>query len=88
MPQSNINIFIVYYLGQLVHMKTATTIAVTDVRSEDNASLNTIIDAVRADYNERGDEIRKHWGGGIMGSKSRAKSEYLESHRIKDLPKK
>ena len=69
-------------------MKTATTIAVTDVRSEDNASLNTIIDAVRADYNERGDEIRKHWGGGIMGSKSRAKSDFLESQRLKDLPKK
>ncbi|KAI6653106.1 hypothetical protein LOD99_3942 [Oopsacas minuta] len=74
-------------LGQLVNMKTATTIALTDVRTEDKALLNTIIDSVTTDFNDRADEIRKHWGGGIMGSKSRARSEFLENQRLKELHK-
>ena len=69
-------------------MKTATTLALTDVRSEDKASFTTLIDAVRTDYNDRADEIRKHWGGGIMGSKSRARTELFEIQRQKELQKK
>ena len=60
-------------LGALVHKKTATAIAITEVRSENKQELATIVQAVKANFNDRYEEIRKHWGGGINGAKSQAK---------------
>jgi len=65
-------------LGKLVHKKTATAIAVTSVRQEDKHSLEKISEAVRTNYNERVEEIKRNWGGGIMGGKSVAKVAKLE----------
>merc|ERR1711881_753451 len=61
-------------LGQLVGRKTCTTVAFTDVNNEHKQELAKIVEVVKTNYNERGEEIRKHWGGGIMDAKSQAKA--------------
>jgi large subunit ribosomal protein L7Ae len=61
-------------LGQLVGRKQCTAVAFHEVNNEHKQDLSKIIETVRTNYNERSDEIRKHWGGGIMGAKSQAKA--------------
>lgn len=56
-------------LGQLVHKKTASAICLTGVRKEDQGDLNTLIKNFTAQFNDNMD-LRKRWGGGIMGMKS------------------
>merc|ERR1712110_61632 len=40
-----------------------------------------IIEAIKTNFNDRYDEIRRHWGGGVLGNKSQARINRLE--RIK-----
>merc|ERR1712159_524961 len=54
-------------LGKLVHKKTATALAITNVRSEDKGSLEKLSESCNSNYAERVDTIRRTWGGGIMG---------------------
>merc|ERR1712065_133573 len=54
-------------LGKLVHKKTATAVCLTATRQEDKHNLDKLCDSVKSNYNDRFDEIRRHWGGGIMG---------------------
>ena len=61
-------------LGQLVGRKQCTAVAFHEVNNEHKQDLAKIVETVRTNYNERSEEIRKHWGGGIMGAKSQAKA--------------
>ncbi len=72
-------------LGAVVHRKTATCLAFNNVNSEDKGSLAKIIEAVKSNYNERYEEIRRHWGGGQLGSKSNDKIRKLEKIKAKEL---
>jgi len=72
-------------LGKLVHKKTATAVCLTSVKSDDRHSLDKVSEAVKTNYNERMDEIRRHWGGGVMGGKSQAKVAKLEKVKAKEL---
>merc|ERR1712099_84907 len=56
-------------LGQLVHKKKASCVALTTVRQEDQTELNTIANNMKAQFNDN-ELHRKKWGGGIMGIKS------------------
>merc|ERR1712051_244282 len=53
-------------LGKLCHMKTATCVAVTDVRKEDHADLDAMSKQFKNNFNDN-KSLRKEWGGGIMG---------------------
>merc|ERR1711937_875944 len=55
-------------LGQLVHKKTATCVALTTVRPEDKADLDKLATNFKSEYNENPDLRRM--GNGIMGIKS------------------
>jgi large subunit ribosomal protein L7Ae len=72
-------------LGKVVHKKTATALCITTAKPEDKHTLNNLIDAVKTNYNDRYDEIRRHWGGGIMGVKSQAVTDRLERAKLKEV---
>lgn len=62
-------------LGTLVHKKTAAVVAITEVKSEDQATLATLVSTIEANFNEKYDESRRKWGGGILGRKALDKLE-------------
>jgi len=63
-------------LGYLVHKKTASVVAVTDVKKEDGAALTQYANNFRQMFNENAD-IRRKWGGGVMG----IKANHVTKHR-------
>lgn len=65
-------------LGAVVHKKTATALALTSVKNEDKHEFSKVVEAVKANFNDRFDEFRRSWGGGIMGVKSQAKTKARE----------
>merc|ERR1719463_641140 len=56
-------------LGQLVHKKAASCVAFTAVNAEDKKELDTLASNFKAQFNDNV-EVRRKWGGGIMGIKS------------------
>lgn len=53
--------------------------------SEDKQNLSKLVESVNNNFLERADEIRKHWGGGIMSDRSNSKQAKLEKARLRDL---
>ncbi|KAI8326364.1 60s ribosomal protein l8-b, partial [Martensiomyces pterosporus] len=72
-------------LGTVVHKKTATALALVDVKAEDKQALASLVSAVNANFTEKSDEIRRTWGGGIMGAKSQAKTQKKEAAAAREL---
>lgn len=72
-------------LGTVVHKKTATALAITEVRPEDKHEFAALVSATRQHFNEKGDEHRKSWGGGKMGAKSLAKTAIRERILAKEI---
>lgn len=62
-------------LGTVVHKKTAAVLAFAEVRSEDKSALAKLITAVKEGYNDKYEDHKRHWGGGIMGAKATARIE-------------
>merc|ERR1711983_147027 len=60
-------------LGRVVRRKTTSCLAITKVESSDRSALNKLVETVKTNYNERAEEIKKHWGGSTLGSKSSAR---------------
>jgi len=58
-------------LGQLVNKKSATAVALVNIKPEDKRELEQIITSVKLQFNDN-PEIKKSWGGGVMGFKSQA----------------
>lgn len=75
-------------LGLLVRRKTCTAVALTQVDSGDRANFNKLVEVVKTNFNDRADEIRRHWGGGMLGSKSAARIAKLEKAKAKELAQK
>ncbi len=65
-------------LGTVVHKKTATALALVDVKAEDKAEMAALVSAVKVNYNDKFEEHKKTWGGGIMGQKSQNKTAIRE----------
>ncbi|XP_042216689.1 60S ribosomal protein L7a-like [Homarus americanus] len=75
-------------LGVVVRRKKTACIAITDVESNDRSNLSKIIESAKTNYNDRYDEIRKNWGGGILGAKSASRIAKLERARARELSQK
>merc|ERR1712048_928199 len=56
-------------LGKLVHRKTATVVCLTGVKQGDREALSQLVQVTRSTYNDKYEEMKKRWGGGIMGLK-------------------
>jgi len=72
-------------LGQVVRRKSVAAICLTQVNPEDKVNMSRLVDTVRTNFNDRFDEIRRQWGGGQVGSKSRAKITKLEKAKEKEV---
>lgn len=62
-------------LGTVVHKKTAAVLALTEVKSEDKNELSKLVSTINEGFNAKYEEHRRHWGGGIMGTKAVARQE-------------
>jgi len=60
-------------LGTVVHKKTAAVLTLQDVKSEDQKELATLVSAAKANFSDKYEDQRRHWGGGILGNKSTEK---------------
>jgi large subunit ribosomal protein L7Ae len=75
-------------LGCLVHRKTCTTVAFTQVSSKDKGALAKLVEAIGTNFNDRYDEICRHWRGKVLGPKSVASIAKLEKAEVKKLDSK
>eukprot|EP00413_Alexandrium_margalefii_P045495 CAMPEP_0204587274 /NCGR_PEP_ID=MMETSP0661-20131031/47959_1 /ASSEMBLY_ACC=CAM_ASM_000606 /TAXON_ID=109239 /ORGANISM="Alexandrium margalefi, Strain AMGDE01CS-322" /LENGTH=262 /DNA_ID=CAMNT_0051596977 /DNA_START=8 /DNA_END=796 /DNA_ORIENTATION=+ len=75
-------------LGSLVHQKTATVVCLTEVKAEDKPKLVTLCENIKANYNDKFDETRRKWGGGVLGNKSQAKVAKFEKLKAKEAAAK
>lgn len=74
-------------LGKLVHSKTATCVALTEVNKEDFQDLDVLQKKFRSDFNDN-ENLRKIWGGGLMGIKNQHMMALREKQREIELAKK
>ncbi|KAL0227541.1 hypothetical protein RCL1_003685 [Eukaryota sp. TZLM3-RCL] len=74
-------------LGELVHKKTATCVAVTKVKESDKPAFAKLVEAIKASFNDRTDIIRR-WGGNILSDKSRIKLEQRQKVAANEERKK
>jgi len=72
-------------LGSATRRKTCAAVAITTINPEDKVSLTKLVEVVRTNFNDRFDEIRRQWGGGQLGNKSRAKITKLEKAKQKEM---
>jgi len=71
-------------IGKLVHLKTCSAVALTDVQADDKSGLSKTIEAIKTNFNDRYDELRRHWGGNVLGMKSQARINKLERMKAKE----
>eukprot|EP00919_Chromeraceae_sp_WS-2016_P056028 GHVR01133056.1.p1 GENE.GHVR01133056.1~~GHVR01133056.1.p1 ORF type:complete len:272 (+),score=60.33 GHVR01133056.1:152-967(+) len=73
-------------LGQLVGQKTAAAVALTNVKQEDMSLFENLKATFLSSFNDNVD-LRKRFGGGIMGPKSQAvqyrKQKAVEAEKMK-----
>ena len=74
-------------LGKLCHLKTATCVALTEVRREDFVDLEQLGTQFKTQFNDNANLQRK-WGGGIMGIKNQHMMAQRQKLRDIELAKK
>uniref|UniRef100_A0A0P4WUQ9 60S ribosomal protein L7a n=1 Tax=Scylla olivacea TaxID=85551 RepID=A0A0P4WUQ9_SCYOL len=75
-------------LGTVVRRKKTACVAITDVEANDRSNLNKLLESIKTNYNDRFDEIRKNWGGGLLGAKSASRIAKLERAKARELAQK
>merc|ERR1712218_558110 len=75
-------------LGRVVRRKTTSCLAITNVESTDRSALNKLVETVKTNYNERAEEIKKHWGGSTLGAKSSYRINKAKKDAAKEIAAK
>merc|ERR1719504_101849 len=73
-------------LGQVVYKKTATALAFTAVKKEEQGAFAKIVDNVKSNFNDR-EDVNRRWGGGIMGAKSQERTRQKEKAVAREAAK-
>ena len=55
--------------------QTSSVLALTETRAEDKGELTKLLSAIKEGYTDKYEDTRRHWGGGILGAKSVARTE-------------
>jgi len=71
-------------LGHMVHQKTATAVALTDIKKEDAAALSKFIDNTKGMYNEAPAANLRKWGARTLGLKTTAMLRKREAEAAKE----
>lgn len=58
------------------------------VDSGDRAAFTKVVEAIKTNFNDRFEEIKRHWGGGVLGSKSAARIAKIEKAKARELAQK
>jgi large subunit ribosomal protein L7Ae len=58
------------------------------VDSGDRAAFAKVVEAIKTNFNDRFEEIKRHWGGGVLGSKSAARIAKIEKAKARELAQK
>jgi large subunit ribosomal protein L7Ae len=74
-------------LGTVVHKKTAAALCFVDIRDEDKTAFGNLVNGIKINYNEKFEDNRKQWGGGIMGVKSQAMMIKREKNTGREIKK-
>jgi large subunit ribosomal protein L7Ae len=72
-------------IGTLVHKKTATAVALCDVKAEDSQEFAALLSAIKTNFTDAHYESRRQWGGGIMGFKSQQKTIKREKAAAREV---
>merc|ERR1711868_129394 len=75
-------------LGRVVRRKTCTCLAIAQANAEDRSAMNKLVEAVKTNFNDRFDELRRHWGGGSLGSKSAARINKMNKAKAQEVAAK
>jgi large subunit ribosomal protein L7Ae len=54
----------------------------------DRAAFTKVVEAIKTNFNDRFEEIKRHWGGGVLGSKSAARIAKIEKAKARELAQK
>jgi len=71
-------------LGRVVHKKTATAVAITEVKPEDAAKLAQVVESAKLSFSEP----QKKWGGGLLGFKAQAVVKRRERAAAREAAKR
>merc|ERR1712066_941790 len=74
-------------LGKCVHQSTASCVAITTVKKEDNNDLENVCRIARNEFLEN-DALRTSYGAPVMGIKARHEKEALEKAKAAELMRK
>ncbi len=77
--------------GSVFSLKCWIRIHIKWIRIRNPGLINNLFSfvwQVKTNFNERSEEIRKHWGGGSLGNKSAAKVAKIEKAKAKELAQK
>jgi len=74
-------------LGSAVGKKTATALAIVNVNKEDQATFASLTTAIRENYNDKHDDLRRQWGGARLGVKSQHSLKAKRKRSQKDITK-
>jgi len=74
-------------LGMCVHKKTATVLAITEVKPEDAPKLEQLAQSFKVMFTDDVAALRR-WGGGVLGAKAQAVVRRRERAAQRELSKK
>ncbi|KAK4392852.1 60S ribosomal protein L7a-1 [Sesamum angolense] len=74
-------------LGTIVHKKTASVLCLTSVKNEDKLEFSKILEAIKANFNDKYDETRKKWVVVSWARSRRPRQRLKRGSSLRKLPR-